>query len=296
MKESAHNDLQAIVDKYVRYWNQEQVFGNVSTHCIHPDDIDELLPNSTLDLNACIPKSHIDHYDKRTDCKKIHVDLIPSPYMGDISNAKVLIFMNNPGIGKQDKFNKSGKLNTSFLGEYTDHERDDVRNALVSTIKQDMRNNFLQDYRFAFLHPELHDTEGGKYILRKFRSSIEHYCDIKEVSMEIGIQDYANNICFLQHYPYHCGNEPVKYQGNLKSHGRMQEFYQNYLPLVCQKSDRLVILVRGAELVRRFVSGRNVIDYTKLKKGACSRAHFSVKSDGLVGIRIAEHLKATVHL
>lgn len=272
------------------------MFGGPSTHCIHPDDIEKLAPNSALNLNVCIPKSSIDHYDKQADSRRIHVDLIPSPYMGDISNAKVLIFMNNPGIGKQDKFNKSGKLNTSFLGEYADHERDDVRNALISTIKQDMRSTFLQDYRFAFLHPDLHDTEGGKYTLRKFRSSIQHYCQLKSVSMEIGIQDYANNICFLQHYPYHCGFEPEMFQSNLLSHKRMQAFYQELIPIACQREDRLLVFVRGTRHTRELAFGSNVIDYQKLGPGASNRAHFSVKSDGLVGIRIAEHLKATTHL
>lgn len=290
MNDRNYEALKSAVNKYVKYWDQEQVFGSSSMHCIHSDDIETLAPNSSLDLNVCFTQSQIDQYVKKADSKKIHVDLMPSPYMGDIENARVIIFMNNPGIGKQDRYTKTGEVEKSFLGEYTDHKRKDVLQALTSTIKQDMQSTLLKDYKFAFLHPELHNTEGGKYTLRKLRASIEFYCKENYVSKEIGIQHYANNICILQNFPYHCGFEPKKYQSNLKSHSRMQEFYQEIVPILCRMEDRLVVIVRGSKLLREFASGSNVIDYMQLEKAACLRAHFSVKADGKVGIAIAEHI------
>lgn len=284
--------IKQLVEQYVSFWDKLLISSKAVGSFIHPCDEKELTPNGVINRNICFTTSQIIQYDKKKDGEKIHIDLLPLPYMGDILNARIYIIMNNPGIGEKKISNKTRDSDHRVLGEYEDIDnKNGLWDALVANLRQDFSNPLLNEYKFSFLNPLFCDTAGGRYISAKMSKSIDFYCDLMEVDSCIGKKAYANNICFLQHYPYHCGLNPAKFQKSLCSHQTMQKFYKDFLPEISKQEDRLVIVVRGSKLIRDFTNKTKVIDYACFSRGAQSRAHFSISSDGNVGVKIAQHLK-----
>lgn len=279
------NEVKQIINDYVGYWKSMPIATDSAGPYIHPCDEKDL--NGTK--ASCFRARDKHEYDKVTCSEMVHVDLLPSPYMGDIENAKVLIFMNNPGIGKQERFDKHHKENQNFLGEYNDFERSDLREALIDTLHQQFSNPEHSDYRFAFLNPKFKDTEGGRYIFSKLAKCIEKFNCSPEAKLRDGLKVFANSICFFQMYPYHTGNKPSKYQSMLNSHKRALDFYQTILPKIYDNEDILILVVRGHKHVINFLPESKAGYYFNIK-GAPNRARFSFTSDGCFGDKLVQHL------
>ncbi len=262
----------------IKFWQELDTNPNKGCY-IHPDE--KIILKSYKD--PFFKGEDKDNYNKTTDNKKLHIDLLPSPYMGDIRNAKVYILMNNPGIGQQDKEKKH------FLGEYDDHANPALWRALSATLKQDFNCEELSEYKFLFLNPIFQNTSGGRYIIRKLNKCISLYDQLKQNNSD-GLKVFSNNICFLQMYPYHSGNNPEKFQNNCKSHLMAMDYYKNLLEPLCYKEDILILVVRGHSHVIDWLPDNKQVGYYYKINGASNRAHFSLENDGCYGRRIVDHL------
>ena len=82
--------------------------------------------------------------DKGRD-RRLHLGLIPIPFMGDLLNASIYVLMTNPGVTRDD---------------YREYERPAFRRALLANLKQERLDGFLP---FPYLDPQFDWHDGFKY-------------------------------------------------------------------------------------------------------------------------------------
>ncbi len=93
------------------------------------------------------------HAPGNTGDKRLHFGRIPTPYLGDLRNAKVYILTLNPGHQPIDY--------------WWDFQRPDFREAMKRNLKQ------IQPVKFDFLNPEFAGHPGSKYWKKKFKDVID---------------------------------------------------------------------------------------------------------------------------
>lgn len=228
--------LKHLVEDYVNFWKEMKNLKQGQGPYIHPADRDYLSQKKELWFRA----KDASKYDHDRDAKKIHVDLMPSPYMGDIMNAKIIIFMGNPGIEKPKK-------GVATPREYLDHKKTILWDALVSTIHQDFSSPSMADYPYLFLNPEMVDTAGGRYDKSMYGGCIKHL----QNHFQDGRKVLAKNICKIQLYPYHSTSkpgdskdDPDSFLMNTPSYQRAIKFLAEFLPAIVKEQGKLIIATR----------------------------------------------------
>lgn len=70
---------------------------------VHPDDAAHLRENETLSWTADEAQAHAASFEKETALhKKLHVNLLPQPFIGNIRTSYVYILYGNPGFAPSD--------------------------------------------------------------------------------------------------------------------------------------------------------------------------------------------------
>lgn len=104
---------------------------------------------------------------------KIHLELLPEPYLGN-PNAEIVLLSLNPGFAKDD---------------VTFHRFD-------NNFKASSRINLLhgeQEYPFFFLDPKIVRVRGRRWWDRKLGRLVDLY----------GARTVANHVCCVEFFPYH---------------------------------------------------------------------------------------------
>jgi hypothetical protein len=153
---------------------------------------------------------------------KIHTEILPSPFMGNVEIAPIMLLVLNPGYDpKEEKSGFYTKYNEWILSELT-HSKDDKKLPLFSLD---------EDYK-----------EDSPYWYNK----------LKKLHEKHGIKKVSNNICIVQFSPY----TSEKYK-NIPSSLIKKEFDQDYLPsqlynfwLVKKAIERrsIIVLTRSKKL------------------------------------------------
>lgn len=113
---------------------------------------------------------------KAKPAHKIHLELLPDPYLGN-PNAKIMLLNLNPGYSVDD---------------ITFHRHDEF---FIKTCRDNLLHND-QQYPFYLLNPQNCRSPGFKWWHKKLKPLIERY-DLKKV---------ANEICCIEFFPYHSQN------------------------------------------------------------------------------------------
>jgi len=157
--------------------------------------------------------------------KKLHLGLIPKPYIGDIRNAKVYILMLNPGFIQMDV--KSEEMDK------------DLKEAFIRNLHQDLAR---VDYPLVFLDPRFQYHGGGMYWLKRFKGLIDSLQEKNSNYIE-NLKLLAKNICIIQTVPYH-SIEFDKSIKNLESTKLITKAIQE----LSKDKDKLFIVVRGQDI------------------------------------------------
>ncbi|KAF0111111.1 MAG: Uncharacterized protein FD147_1212 [Chloroflexi bacterium] len=156
---------------------------------------------------------------------KLHVGLIPVPYVGNLETAKFFILTANPGLGT-----------TNYKGEYDDSK---YRKQLIINLRQE---NF-DEYPFMSLNIEFAWLGGFIYWERKFSSIINQLLE-NQITYDNALRLISNKVACVELVPYHstkgCGIS------NLESTKMFKEFVHQVLKPKAQKGEIDIVVIRKA--------------------------------------------------
>ena len=200
---------------------------------IHPKDKEII---DKLDKIEC---KNIDLYLKNyaNDPKYdsyIHSKLLPSPYCGDLRNAKIFILFLNPGFEESN---------------YIDENNNDVIEAVKGTVAQNFENKIFDSYKQFSFNPLFSNTDGAHWIRKKFDGIIKEFSQQEPTCNYIEARKiFANNIAMLELFPYH-SRRAFKLNNNrlseLASYKLMKK-YVDSLKLRAENNEILLICLRSA--------------------------------------------------
>ncbi|WP_395051491.1 hypothetical protein [Flavobacterium sp.] len=139
----------------------------------------------------------IERFNKKinNDLYKIHTQIMPAPFMGDVIKAPIVILMLNPGYTKEE--DKVG-----YYSKYKDWWKNEVQHIQTK-------------YNFPFFALEEEYSKSSPYWVTK----------LKPLTLISTNEKVAKNICNIQFFPYHT----EKYR-NIHKNLFMEEGFDNYLP------------------------------------------------------------------
>ena len=114
------------------------------------------------------------HNQKANALKKIHTEMYPEPFLGNI-NSEIVLLNLNPGFGGEEDL-LTHKSNNNF----------------VELLKKNLSQEKLQ-YPFIFLDPKTEGTPGYKWWNERLKTLIE----------KVGREKLAKSILCLEFFPYH---------------------------------------------------------------------------------------------
>lgn len=158
---------------------------------------------------------------------KLHVGLMPVPYMGHLQSASIFILMLNPGFN---------------AGDYFGEEQREFKMALMQNLQQENAN---LDYPFIYLAPNFSWNGGGIYWQKKLRGFTNHLSLHLSLLYRESLKLIAQKVAVLQLIPYHSKNEPpAQLWKKLASVRAMQAYVKNVLVEKAVKGDVIIIATR----------------------------------------------------
>lgn len=139
----------------------------------------------------------VERFNKKinNDLYKIHTQIMPAPFMGDVHKAPIVILLLNPGYTKEE--DKVG-----YYSKYKEWWKNEVQHIQTNS-----------NFPFFAL-----DEEYSK-------SSTYWEVKLKPLTLIFDKERVAKNICNIQFFPYHT----EKYR-NIHNNLFKEEKYKNYLP------------------------------------------------------------------
>jgi hypothetical protein len=222
-------------------------------------------------------------YDSWKDCWKghdpfatstrLHPRLIPLPYMGNLSTARVVLLLLNPGLSASDYF--------------AEYENMEFRARKLANLRQDFEG---EEYPFFSLDPSLAWHSGTMYWEKKLSAVI------KEVAVRLGWDNnnarrlVANRIAALELLPYHSLSFGLPAAAKKEMHSmRLAKQYASDLAAKARGLKREVLLV-----VMRKHSEWDLGSYpgtvVGIPKGHSRGGHLSMIGDDAVGPLIVNAL------
>jgi hypothetical protein len=200
--------------------------------------------------------------------KKLHLGLIPQPFVGDLKRASIYILLLNPGLSPSD-----------YYGEYRVPE---FRSALLNNLKQKWPSGRTP---FLFLDPRFSWHEGYKWWNEKLLGVVEELAKFWNVPLAEARRKLAGQLASIELFPYHSksfGNH------NLLNKLQSTKLVRNFVYDQVKRGKAIVIVTRKAkEWKLPKLAGSRVIQY---KPHEARAAHLTPKSPG--GEAILRHLKS----
>jgi hypothetical protein len=200
---------------------------------------------------------------------RLHLDLLPMPFVGNLKTASVFLLMLNPGLAPSD-----------YFGEYQVPE---YRAALLANLRQ------AQDSSFFFLEPRFSWHGGFDYWHGKLHGLIAALAQRTGVSYGTARALLQSRLAVLQLAPYHSPTFglPDRVMSSLRSVELAGAFAVEELLPRAQAGDYLVIVCRKAR-AWQLPDHENVVLYGSTEARA---AHLGPASRG--GAAILEFLART---
>lgn len=209
------------------FWNK---FDFETAPFIHPNDkkhltAERFLPEVT-DLDTFVRSQH---YGKK-ESKLLHSHLLPSPFAGDLSGAKVFILMLNPGFS---------------IGDYFGERQCAFKRALKATLDQQLQN---EDFPFMWLNPELSFHPGFRYWSGKLRGLIEEFGKRHNVTHYEASKTLSKRICCIELFPYHSQTFDQKFFKIQLESIKLAKNYVCDLAERAQSGEVFIVVMRGAKI------------------------------------------------
>lgn len=248
--------------KLIDYWKS---FNTAEWPYIHPKD-------NVLKYQKSYQFTNYEDYISSKDYGQIdnrfHFGLLPSPYCGDILNARIYILMLNPGF--------------SSIDYYAEQYCKKFREAEINCLYQNQNI----EYPFYCLNPEFIWTGGGAYWENKLRDIIKENSKIKRINYVGSTKEIAQKVALLELIPYHSISYRLseKVEEQVESRNVMKEFVKDYVYKKVQNDKACIIITRKVK-IWDLPNHKNIIAY---EGGETRGAHLTSKSRG--GLKILDYL------
>jgi len=199
---------------------------------------------------------------------KLHIGLLPLPYVGNLAQASIFILMLNPGLSPGDYFAEQ-------------HNRE-FREAHIRNLRQE---NASDDYPFFCLDPRFSWHPGFGYWQKKFHIIIEALSKQSKKTYQQAMCQLAQSLAGLELLPYHSKSFGAgSLLHSLPSTQAMLAFvHEILLPKV--EDDRAIIIATRGGKNWQLPKHKNIIVY----EGSETRsAYLTLNTRG--GNTIASHL------
>ncbi|MGE5504203.1 MAG: hypothetical protein ACM31L_07240 [Actinomycetota bacterium] len=215
-------------DEIINFWRR---LPTEAAPFVHPDDIPILSSSRAghtserpIDFDAFISSARFGGIND----KKLHLSLLPIPYIGDIGRADIFILLLNPGFSPADY--------------YAEYRHAGFRERAIRTIQQDSLEGALP---FYFLDPHLCWHPGFSWWEEKLRGIASTLATHRyQGRYDRALSELASRIAAVELVPYHSrfyGGLPVD---RLPSSLAAIEFARNVLAPRAANNEILVIVTR----------------------------------------------------
>jgi hypothetical protein len=165
-----------------------------------------------------------------------HLSLLPIPYAGSISSAKIYIVQLNPGF--------------VFSDYWAEYECSDFVSAKRRTLAQTLSKDA---FPFVFLNPDFCWHPGFSYWEKKFRKVLSEFISRKgtRYTYLMALQELAKRVACLELVPYHSKSFKPRFETIkiLPSVEKMEAYIKGQIvPRALRGECTLVVLRRGREL------------------------------------------------
>ncbi len=207
-----------------------------------------------------------------TSQKKLHLGLVPIPYLGNLKSATIFILMLNPGLGADDF--------------YAEEHNDQYKETVISNLCQENLND---EYPFFALNPAFAWYGGFRYWHKKLRGIARELAIQRELSYPEALSTISKKLACLELVPYHSksfgANSLIK---KFASSQAMKEYVHDVLVPQAKREEILIVATRSVkawELQMLDEKYKNIVVYNSSESRA---SHLSLKSRG--GQAICRHL------
>jgi len=167
------------------------------------------------------------------DDKRLHLGLLPQPFIGDLQRASIYVLSLNPGLGPTD-----------YYGEY---EVPEYKNALLATLKQQFDKS---DSPFIFLDPRYSWHGGFRYWHGKLSEVIKTFADDSKQSFAKARAMLASELASIELLPYHSAkfSDADNRLCNLRSVALARAFVKDFVVPRVERGEAIAVALRKAHL------------------------------------------------
>jgi len=162
---------------------------------------------------------------------KLHLGLIPQPFIGNLLHARIILLLLNPGLGPTD-----------YYGEY---EIPQYRSALLANLSQDFTDN---PYPFLFLNPKFSWHGGFDWWHSKLAKIINELAQSLGTSFAIARKYLSSEIASIELLPYHSSSfhDADKWIKRLTSADLARKFVHDVVLERVRSGESVLIVTRKA--------------------------------------------------
>jgi len=218
-------------------------------------------------VNCKNANEYIDSFGEQ-DRRRLHLELLPLPFVGNLEGASVFILMLNPGLSP---------------GDYLVEKRDEkFREVHHRNLRQE---NGSDAYPFYFLDPQFSWHPGFRYWQKKLDQIATRWMAKYGCSYTDALQALARSISGLELVPYHSNKFGGRGLPRLHSTEIMVKYVHGVLRAKAEEGKVTIVVARGAKEWGLSERDPNVVVY----RGAeVQSSHFTLGSRG--GEAIAQQL------
>ena len=217
--------------------------------------------------------------DRNRD-RRLHLGLLPGPFVGDVLNASIYVLMTNPGVTRDD---------------YREYEEPVFRRALLANLKLERLDGVL---RFLCLDRQFAWHDGFKY----WNSKVGLGKTVQELASRWGISEpearteIGDKLAVIQLFPYHSANGPSdsKWLNSLPSVRLAGEFVRDTVAKRVREKQAIVIAMRRVKRWNQYLPADLTEEQGVIRSvnaGEARAANLRPASRG--GRAILRHLGAT---
>lgn len=251
-------ETKSALEDFINFWRK---FDTTNGSNIHPSDLEQLtIGNVSLQSSS----GHVDEFEDYVRGKRfgdkydtfVDYSLLPSPFVGDLSKAKVWLLMLNPGLHYVDVY-----------AEHRHPERAELKRAMIANLHQ---WNLDIDFPFMYLNPAFCWHPGFLYWEGKLSQICRALMKPMDCNYRHALSHVSKQIACLELFPYHSKKfEKLTDYENLSSVQMAKNLAQS---LQAMTSVKLIVVMRKAK-TWGLAHGDQVHVF---KAGAAQGAHLTV--------------------
>ena len=190
---------------------------------------------------------------------KLHIGLLPIPYVGDLEKASIFILMLNPGLSP---------------GDYYAEQNPEFRQAHIQNLQQRTMN---EKFPFIFLDPRFAWHPGFMYWQKKFDAIIKALSKQSGVTYQQAMSKLSQRLACLELLPYHSRSFGAGVLLNKLPSAKAMLAYVNEIVLPKVEADKAIIIATRSVKNWRLPVHKNIVIY---EGGETRSAHLTPSSRG----------------